>query len=181
MRVLGVDPGSKVCGFGVLEVNGEKLVHIESGALAPGASLPMQKRLQGIFEGLCGVIARTRPECMSIETVFYSKNAQSSLKLGQARGVALLAAAISDMPVHEYAPSEIKLALCGRGRANKAEVRKIVSLLVGIDDWATSDVSDAVAIAICHINLSETKDILGVSSLPMRRKRRRFRKDDIPA
>ncbi|GIW46797.1 MAG: crossover junction endodeoxyribonuclease RuvC [Deltaproteobacteria bacterium] len=179
MRVLGVDPGSRVCGYGVLESKGDELIHIESGGIVTNPSIELPLRLKKIYETLVDVINRLSPSAMSIEDVFFAKNAKSALKLGEARGVALLAAAVSGIPVYEYAPTEVKLALTGRGRANKLEVQKIVSKVLGIPEWKRADVSDAVAIAICHINLSKASKRLGNEVLKLRRRRIRWTEDDI--
>jgi crossover junction endodeoxyribonuclease RuvC len=179
MRVLGVDPGSRVCGFGVLEILNGKLIHIESGGITPSPSFsPLPTRLKSIYEGLIEVITRSSPDVMSIENVFFAKNAKSALKLGQARGVALLAAAVSGIPVHEYAPTEVKLALTGKGRASKLRVQEIVSRILGISEWKKADVSDAVAIALCHIHLSQTIERLGREAIKSRRRRYRWTEDD---
>jgi crossover junction endodeoxyribonuclease RuvC len=179
MRVLGVDPGSRVCGYGVLESRNGELIHIESGGIIPSPNFSLPLRLKVIYEGLREVIERSSPDAMSIEDVFFAKNAKSALKLGEARGVALLAAATSGIPVYEYAPTEIKLALTGKGRAGKLEVQKIISRILGIPRWKRADVSDAIAIALCHINLSETKERLGGEIIRPRRRRRRWTEDDI--
>jgi crossover junction endodeoxyribonuclease RuvC len=161
MRVIGVDPGSRICGYGVLEsLNGE-LIHVESGGIIPPPIFSLPQKLKTIYEGLLEVMKRCSPETMSIENVFFAKDARSAIKLGEARGVALLAAAAHGVPVYEYAPTEIKLALTGQGRANKLEVQRIVSLVLGISKWEKVDVSDAVAIALCHINISETRERFG--------------------
>jgi crossover junction endodeoxyribonuclease RuvC len=179
MRVIGVDPGSRICGYGVLETRNGELVHIESGCISPPNKFSLPLRLKIIFEGLREVIDRSSPDVMSIEDVFFSKNSRSALKLGEARGVALLAATISGIPVHEYAPAEVKLALTGQGRANKIEVQKMISLILGVTKWDTKDSSDAVAIALCHINTSQINERFGRGVIKPRRRRRRWTKYDI--
>ena len=179
MRVLGVDPGSRVCGYGVLESRNGELIHIESGCITPPSRFTLPLRLKTIFEGLREVIERSLPDVMSIEHVFFAKNFKSALKLGEARGVALLAATISGIPVHEYAPTEVKLALTGQGRAKKLEVQKMISLILGIPEWSKEDASDAVSIAICHINSSQVNERLGRELIRPRRRRRRWTKYDI--
>ncbi|MGQ0793851.1 MAG: crossover junction endodeoxyribonuclease RuvC [Deltaproteobacteria bacterium] len=181
MRVIGIDPGSRVCGYGVLEIEGGELRHIESGCIAPPQTAPFASRLKTIYEGLREVMARCRPDAASIEGVFFAKNAKSALKLGEARGVAILAASVSEIPVYEYAPTEVKLALTGRGRASKLQVQDIISRILGIPEWKRADVSDAVAIAICHINLSETKAKIGLDTPKPRGRRRRWTEHDIPS
>ncbi len=179
MRVLGIDPGSRFCGYGVLESrNSGELIHIESGCIVPNSAFSLPLRLKTIYEGLREVIERCSPDAVSIEDVFFAKNAKSALKLGEARGVALLAASISGIPVYEYAPTEVKLALTGQGRAGKLEVQEMISSILGIPDWKRADVSDAVAIALCHINISQTKERLGVEIIRPRKRRRRWTEDD---
>jgi crossover junction endodeoxyribonuclease RuvC len=111
--------------------------------------------------------------------MFFSKNARSAITLGEARGIALLAASNSGLEVCEYSPTKIKLALTGRGRANKSDVRRMITMLLGVPEFESEDASDAVAIALCHIHLSRIEQKLGKEFLQPRRKRRRFTLDDI--
>jgi crossover junction endodeoxyribonuclease RuvC len=181
MRVIGVDPGTRVCGFGIVESINGSLIHVTSGAIVPSASHAITFKLKTIHEGLVQVIQEFAPDVMSVEGLFFAKNAKSAIKLGEARGVAYLAAAFSGLSVHEYAPTEVKLAITGRGRANKIEVQKMISTIFGISRWEGTDVSDAIAIALCHINLSEKKERLGIEVLRTRRRRRRFSINDLPS
>ena len=181
MRVIGVDPGTRVCGFGIVDSINGSLAHVTSGAIVPTSSHPITSRLKTIHEGLVRVIREFAPDAMSIEGLFFAKNAKSAIKLGEARGVAYLAAAFSGLSVHEYAPTEVKLAVTGRGRAKKIEVQKMISTIFGINRWEWTDVSDAIAIALCHINLSEKKERLGIEVLRPRRRRRRFSINDLPS
>jgi len=181
MRVIGVDPGSRACGYGVLESANGKIKHLTSGTIIPPQKGSLPERLRAIYKEIVDIIETHSPDCMSIEEVFFAKNAKSALKLGQARGVALLAAANSGMDIYEYAPTSIKLALTGNGRAKKPEVQKMVSYIIGVIEGMSNDSSDALAIAICHIN--STRKIgtegLNLNIRPGRRKRRRFKLDDI--
>lgn len=181
MRVIGVDPGTRVCGFGIVESINGSLKHVTSGAIVPTSSDSITFKLKTIHEGLVQVIREFSPDAMSIEGLFFAKNARSAIKLGEARGVAYLAAALSGLSVHEYAPTEVKLAVAGRGRAKKIEVQKMISTIFGINRWEREDVSDAIAIAICHINLSEKKERLGIDILRPRRRRTRFSINDLPS
>jgi crossover junction endodeoxyribonuclease RuvC len=181
MRVIGVDPGTRVCGFGIVDSINGSLTHVTSGAIVPKSSHPIAFKLKTIHEGLVQVIRKFAPDAMSIEGLFFAKNAKSAIKLGQARGVAYLAAAFSGLSVHEYAPTEVKLAVTGRGRAKKMEVQKMISTMFGINRWEWTDASDAIAIALCHINLSEKKERLGIEVLRSRRRRRRFSINDLPS
>jgi len=181
MRVIGIDPGSRVCGYGVLEAHNGEVAHLASGCIVPKSTLPVNQRLKIIYDGLLKIIGQYSPDVMSIEDMFFAKNAKSALKLGQARGVAILAGSNSNILVYEYAPTKVKLALTGRGRANKAEVQNMLSRLLGVAEWETEDASDAVAIAFCHINISQIEERLGKEFVQPRRKRRRFTIDDLPS
>jgi crossover junction endodeoxyribonuclease RuvC len=148
-RVLGLDPGSLRTGFGVIDcdVRGEK--HVASGCVqARGADLA--QRLRQIHEAVLELVERYRPEEIAIERVFMHRNPDSALKLGQARGAALCAAVAQGATVHEYAPRAIKLAVVGSGAADKAQVSRMVQMLLTIEQPATADASDALAIALCH-------------------------------
>jgi len=181
MRVIGIDPGSRVCGYGVLEAQNGEVAHLASGSIIPKSTLPLNQRLKIIYDGLLEIIDMHSPDVMSIEDIFFAKNAKSAIKLGQARGVALLAGTNSGISIHEYAPTKVKLALTGRGRANKEEVQGMLSRLLGVENWENQDASDAVAIAFCHINISQIENKLGKEFVQTRRKRRRFTIDDLPS
>lgn len=182
MRVIGIDPGSRVCGYGVLETRNGSISHITSGSIAPKSTLDLSERLKVIYEGLVEVITEHNPEAISIEDIFFAKNARSAIKLGQARGVALLAASTSGIQIHEYSPTKVKLALTGRGRANKMEMQRMLSSILGVSEFDSPDASDAVAIALCHIHLSHIEKRLGTEfTRGTRRKRRRFTLDDLPS
>lgn len=149
MIVLGIDPGSHRCGFGVVAREGRQLRVVESGVLEPG-KLAMPDRLGRILEGLDDLIRRTRPAEVSVEAVFSGASARSALVLGQARGVALAVAARAGLPVFEYAPSEVKLAFTGNGRADKDQMLRTARLLLGVTP-ELSDEADALALAVCHL------------------------------
>ncbi|HVO20718.1 MAG TPA: crossover junction endodeoxyribonuclease RuvC [Anaeromyxobacter sp.] len=149
MIVLGIDPGSQRCGYGVVEREGGRLRVVESGVLEPGR-LEMPVRLGRILAGLDEVIRRTRPGEVSVEAVFSGASARSALVLGQARGVALAVAARAGLPVYEYAPSQVKLAFTGNGRADKDQMLRTARLLLGASP-ALSDEADALALAVCHL------------------------------
>jgi crossover junction endodeoxyribonuclease RuvC len=147
--VLGIDPGSRRCGYGVVERAGARLRLVESGVLVPG-DLPMAERLARILSGLGDVIDRSGPAEVSVEQVFSGTSPRSALVLGQARGVALAAAARAGLPVFEYAPSEVKLAFTGSGRASKDQMLRTARMLLGAAA-GLSDEADAIAIAVCHL------------------------------
>ncbi len=149
MIVLGIDPGSRRCGYGVVARRGGRLELVEAGVLAPG-DLPVPARLAAILDGLGEVIARAAPAEVSVEQVFSGASARSALVLGQARGVALAAAARAGLPVSEYAPSQVKLAFTGSGRASKEQMLRSARMLLG-SAASLSDEADAIALAVCHL------------------------------
>lgn len=152
LRVLGVDPGTVATGWGVVEMVRGALVHIAHGTIGSPASFGQGKRLSRIYRGLDEVLERYQPQDVSLEKVFFARNAQSALKLGQARGVVLLAAAENGLPLHEYASAEIKQAVVGYGRAAKEQVAMMVSSLLHLTGRIPADAADALAAAICHLH-----------------------------
>jgi crossover junction endodeoxyribonuclease RuvC len=151
MRVLGIDTGSRITGYGVIETDGADCVFVDCGVirLNPSEALPI--RLREIHERVIDVIQNLKPHEAAFESVFHSTNSQSALKLGHARGVCIHAAASSDLPVFEYSPAEVKVAVTGYGRAEKAQVQQMVRALLKLADWSEPfDASDALAVAICH-------------------------------
>lgn len=151
-RILGIDPGTVATGWGIVEMAAGKLVHIDHGTITSSAGLAQGMRLKRIHQGLNEVIARHRPEGVSLEKVFFAQNAATALKLGQARGVALLAAAEGDLALHEYASVEIKQSVVGYGHASKEQVQKMVSSLLGLSGPIVADAADALAAAICDLH-----------------------------
>jgi crossover junction endodeoxyribonuclease RuvC len=149
MRVLGIDPGSRRCGYAVIRREGGRLTVIESGVLVPGAR-PMAERLALLLDGLAEVIARSAPAEVAIEQIFAGISPRSALVLGQARGVAMAVAARAGLPVFEYQPSEVKLSFTGSGRAGKAQMMRTAQALLGLAA-ELSDEADAVALAVCHL------------------------------
>jgi len=150
--ILGIDPGSLVTGWGLVEVESNQLHHQSHGVIGPSASLGLAERLSQIYRGLQDVIDQYHPTAVSLEKVFFSRNVQSALKLGQARGVALLAAAEHHIAVTEYSAAEIKVAVVGYGRATKEQVQRMVSALLCVRGAMRADAADALAAAICHIH-----------------------------
>jgi len=159
VRILGIDPGSRFTGWGVIEARGARLVHIASGCIRTGEGM-LPPRLRLIHEGLAAVIAEHHPAEYAVEEVFMRVNVGTALILGQARGVAVLAGAVAGLPFAEYAPAQIKRALVGNGRAEKAQIQHMVKLLLGLPaDTAaalSADAADALAIAICHAHVRGT-------------------------
>ncbi|MBV9086519.1 MAG: crossover junction endodeoxyribonuclease RuvC, partial [Acidobacteriaceae bacterium] len=153
MRILGVDCGTEITGYGVVEAAVEgTLAHVDSGAIRLSARDPLPARLSRVFNALRDAIDLHRPDAVAIEDVFYAVNVKSALKLGQVRGVAMLAASLAGLPVAEYAPLAIKSAVVGYGRADKAQVQQMVARLLRLEQPPEPpDVADALAIAICHL------------------------------
>jgi crossover junction endodeoxyribonuclease RuvC len=147
--VLGIDPGSLRCGYGVVARERGRLRVVESGVLAPGR-LPVADRLARILDGLDRVIARARPDEVSLEQVYAGASPRSALVLGQARGVALAASARAGLVVYEYAPAAVKLAFTGNGRAGKDQMVRTARSLLGVSAEA-ADEADALALAVCHL------------------------------
>lgn len=149
MRILGIDPGLRITGFGVLEKSGTRLAYVTSGCIrTPAADLPA--RLKVILDGLAEVIAQCRPEQIAVEKVFVNVNPQSTLLLGQARGTAICAAVMHNLPVAEYTALQVKQAVVGNGHARKEQVQEMVKRLLKLAGHPSPDAADALACAICH-------------------------------
>jgi crossover junction endodeoxyribonuclease RuvC len=158
--ILGIDPGSLITGWGLIELIGTQLHHLAHGTIAASAAMALPSRLSQIHIGLRGIIERHQPATVSLEKVFFSRNAQSALKLGQARGVALLAAAERQLSISEYSAAEIKLAVVGYGRASKEQVQRMVSALLCLRGAIRADAADALASAICHAHRRSFQDLV---------------------
>lgn len=163
LRILGVDPGSRLTGYGCVDVGGSSLTAITHGTLrlsntSGKADIPLEQRLLSLYEGLTQVIRDHRPDVLVIEKVFFAKNAVSALKLGQARGAAILTGMIHGMKIAEYSPSEVKQALVGHGQADKDQVARMVQLILGQQIFSSSDASDALALAVCHAHAASRGD-----------------------
>ena len=178
-RILGVDPGSRLTGYGVVDLVGNQLKHVAHGTLKLSSTsgrttVPLEQRLLSIHQGLTEIILKFKPTVMSIERVFFAKNAVSALKLGQARGAAILCGAIHGLDIVEYSPTEVKSSLVGHGQADKDQVAKMVQLLIGQREFETSDASDGLALAICHAHLmsSNTSVPTATTTLSSGRKKR---------
>ena len=154
MRVFGIDPGSERTGYGCIESDGSRHRIVLSGAIRSSVSLSFPQKLLTIHTGLAALLLECRPDCVAIENLFHASNARSALKLGHARGVAMLAAVEAGLPVAEYTPAEIKRAVVGYGRAEKQQVQQMVKLLLGLASLPVPhDAADALAVAICHSQL----------------------------
>ena len=155
MKVFGIDPGSERTGFGCVDSDGHRHRLVRCGAVKAGTMHAFPDRLGVIYRGLIDELEACRPDCVAIENLFYATNVRSALKLGHARGVAMLAAVECGIPVLEYTPAEIKRAVVGYGRAEKAQVQQMVKLLLGLERVPSPhDAADALAVAICHLHQS---------------------------
>jgi crossover junction endodeoxyribonuclease RuvC len=151
--VVGVDPGAGTTGYGVVAQRDGAVSLLECGVIRTDTEKPLAERLRDIFEGLSEVLSRHHADAVAVEHVFHGRNARSSLILGHARGAALLAASVRDMPVAEYSPAEIKVAVTGTGRATKEQVQHMVQRLLRLRTPPTpADAADGVAVALCHCN-----------------------------
>jgi len=158
-RVLGIDPGSLVTGYGVVEKAGYGLCCIKYGEIKTGKGVALSSCLKTICGGIQEVIRRMEPDALSIENIFYGKNIRSLIKQGHVRGVAILAGVESGVPVYEYSPLEIKKAVVGYGRAEKGQVQMMVRAILKLSELPPPDAADALAVAICHIHFKKADPI----------------------
>ena len=160
MRVLGIDPGSRRTGWGVVQLEGTTLVPIGAGTIKVPEKLPLAERLNLIHRGLAQIVDENRPEAIAVEEIFFAKYPNAALKLGHARGVALLVAAQSRLEVHEYPPAVVKRTVVGRGAADKTQVGRLVAALLGLKTPPEEDAADALAVAITHVQASRSRGVL---------------------
>lgn len=166
LRILGLDPGSRRTGYGVIERRGAEWVHVAHGCVSVAAAAEsLAERLRVIFESLRELIAAHTPGEVAVERVFVNRNVDSALKLGQARGAALCAVP-KGLPVFEYAPRAIKLALVGSGAAEKAQVAHMIRTLLGLQGRISPDASDALAVAICHAHSRRLEELVQRAAAP---------------
>src|SRR5438128_9121844 len=153
MRVLGIDCGSRVTGYGVIDTDGADCIFVRCGAIRSKPSDPLAGRLKSIYNGIVKVIQELGPEAAAFESLFYATNVQSALKLGHVRGVSMFAAAEANLSIYEYSPLEVKSAVTGYGRAEKPQVQQMVRSLLKLNALPQPyDASDALAVAICHVH-----------------------------
>ena len=152
IRILGIDPGLRRTGWGVLDSDGVRLIYVASGVITSAPDDDLAYRLRALFEGVMGVIASFDPAEAAVEETFVNDNPRSTLKLGQARGAALLAPAMRGMKVAEYTPNQIKKTVVGAGHADKKQVQAMIGFLLPKAKFDSADEADALAIAICHAN-----------------------------
>ncbi|MDT0498358.1 crossover junction endodeoxyribonuclease RuvC [Algiphilus sp. W345] len=170
-RILGIDPGSRLTGYGLILTDGPRTRHLAHGVIRCGDG-PLPRRLTLIFRELSALLLEHQPDQAAVEQVFVNRNVQSALTLGQARGAAVCALGMQGLEVSEYAPAEIKRAIVGRGRAEKVQVQHMVRVLLNLDESPAEDASDALAVALCHAHVSATQKHMPVDSPALRWRRR---------
>lgn len=163
IRLMGIDPGSRVTGYGIIDLDGSRSRHVASGCIQTASGQPLAERLKTIFEALTAIVRIHQPVEAAIEQVFMHRNPDSALKLGQARGAALCAVVMAGLPVSEYAPRAVKQAVVGGGAADKLQVQHMVRLLLNLLEAPQADAADALAVAICHGHIRQTQQRLGVA------------------
>ncbi|MDX1457685.1 MAG: crossover junction endodeoxyribonuclease RuvC [Marinobacter sp.] len=162
--ILGVDPGSRITGYGIVRTEGRQLDYLDSGCIRLGDK-PLAERLQVIFHSLATLIGQYRPDEFAIEQVFMARNPDSALKLGQARGAAIVSAANSGLPVYEYSARQVKQAVVGKGSADKSQVQHMVQALLGLSRKPQADAADALAIALCHAHMNQSMARVGTGAV----------------
>ena len=161
MRILGIDPGLRTTGFGVLERHGHKLVYVASGTIKSNGNADLPSRLKTLYDGVSELVSTYRPDCASIEKVFVNVNPQSTLLLGQARGAAICGLVAGGVPVSEYTALQLKQAVVGYGRATKEQMQQMVARLLNLSGVPGTDAADALGMAICHAHGGSTLSTLG--------------------
>ena len=153
MRVFGIDPGTRVTGYGVVETQGSRILPVTCGVIRAKMKGAYSERLRSIFDGLTRVLSEQAPDVVAVEEAFYGKSAQAALRMGEGRGVAIVSVAVKNLPLFEYTPAEVKKAVVGNGRAHKSQVQEMVRVLLGLPEVPhPEDAADALAVAICHCN-----------------------------
>lgn len=160
MRVFGIDPGSLTTGYGVVEKRGAALFHVDNGIVKPKKDDPFHKRLSRIYDDIIKLLDEFKPDIVAIEDAFCHLDARAAIKLGHVRGIAMLAAVTKGLDIAEYAPGSIKQAVTGFGHATKPQVQQMVKAILKLPDVAAEDASDALAVAICHLNSEGMRRIL---------------------
>lgn len=163
MRILGIDPGTGTTGYGIIDVEGNRLRHVDNGIIRTKSNNPLPLRLKAIYDGLSTIMAEFSPDAVSIEQVFLAKNPRAALTLGHARGAAVIAAVNREIEVHEYSALQVKSAVVGYGHAAKQQVQHMVKALLNLPEVAQEDAADALAVAICHANSRTLKNAVSAS------------------
>ncbi len=151
LKVIGVDPGTNTTGWGIIEKNINQITYVKSGAINFDNDLKPPAKLRFLYENLKKILDQFRPTALALETVFYSKNVQSTLRLGEARGVIMLCSAERDIKTYEYSPNSVKLSITGNGHASKEQIEIMVRRLLKVPETIKGDEADALAIALCHV------------------------------
>ena len=163
MRILGIDPGSRITGYGIVDIVGNQLHHVDNGIISTRSNLPLAERLQIIYDGLKKAIEKYRPECTSVEQVFLAKNPRAALTLGHARGTALLVGVHCHLTVHEYSALQVKSAVVGYGHASKQQMQQMVKALLNLPEIPQEDAADALAVAICHAHSNKMSNAIAAN------------------
>jgi len=171
MRVLGLDPGTVATGWGVIDATGQRLTYAGGGVIRSTGPLP--KRLAKVYEDAVRILTVFTPQCVSLEKTFVGENIQSAFRLGEARGAILVAAAQAGIPVCEYSPAEIKVAVAGNGRAAKEQMQAMVARLLALETPPAGDEADALGAAICHLHVRRFATLVAASTHPKPAPRRR--------
>jgi len=160
MRILGIDPGTRITGYGIIDVEGNRLRHVDNGIIKTRSSDPLPLRLKTIYDGLSTVLKDFLPQEVAVEQVFLAKNPRAALTLGHARGTAVLSAVNRGLEVYEYSALQVKSSVVGYGHAAKQQVQQMVKALVNLPEIAQEDAADALAVAICHANSRTMKQAI---------------------
>jgi crossover junction endodeoxyribonuclease RuvC len=174
MRILGIDPGLRTTGFGVIEKHGNKLAYIASGTIKTEAEQALPQRLKTILQGVAQIVAQYQPQVAAVEIVFVNVNPQSTLLLGQARGAAICGLVAADLLVAEYTALQVKQAVVGHGKAHKEQVQHMVQRLLQLPGLPGTDAADALGVAICHANSVDGVALMGGSGQGFKMQRGRL-------
>jgi crossover junction endodeoxyribonuclease RuvC len=160
VRILGIDPGSIRCGYGIISLQRQEPQYITSGTISPSQTKPLHDRLRYIYEALTGIMRKYRPDHVVVEKMFYAKSIRAAMSLGYARGVVLLAAASEEVDLQERSALEVKKSVVGYGRAEKQQVQKMVKLILNLQGELSPDSADALALALCYANAIKFSDAI---------------------
>jgi len=162
MVTLGIDPGTAIMGYGLVACDGRAVRPVDYGALTTTKDMPLARRLLRLYEGLCDLLTDAQPDAVAVEELFFTSNARTAMAVGQARGVALLAAARAGLDVYEYTPLQVKGAVTGYGKASKDQVQRMTAALLGLNGIPRpDDAADALAVAICHAHSARVMSMTG--------------------
>jgi crossover junction endodeoxyribonuclease RuvC len=162
VTVLGIDPGSIKCGYGLVALRDKEAQHVASGTISPSPKKPLHERLKQIYDELVHIIHTHKPNDIVVEKIFFAKGTKAALSLGHARGIILLAAASENIHLHEFSALQVKKAVVGYGRAEKGQVKSMVKVLLNVTGVLSSDSADALALALCYLNTLKFNEILKI-------------------